>query len=238
MTQIGSQPKVISKDIIKGPGLSQTMLDLENALKLLKTSSTSRLEDQMGQELQFMRDRTRRLQFMHNAIKIINAAADKDGKIDFGKNPELIKLREQGKEMQKLADQSAEESKNLNNEATKLEMEAEEAEKNGDHATALAKRKEADGKKFKARLKAEESRELTDVVNALQANSSKLVYDKNEKNQLVEGLRMTCDDFNTLHQMSTTQSNKLYAERNEMIAFIKDFFTKLHNIGMSWLKAK
>ena len=160
---------------------------LKTDLHKLHTLRCSNLQDRANKEAAQLQKRHQRVVFLHKMQKAVNAAADpKNGTIDFGKYPSLQAIREEALKM--------------NSEVEILKAQIENLENQGKTAEAKEVRQEMD--------------EILEVIDAIEAKSTKTTYSKDDKNNLLERIRLTCEDFNMYIQMQTQTVNRYFNEYN------------------------
>lgn len=175
--------------------------ELQTMAKALVTQRLTNLKNRGLTEVQQLKDRQQRIRLMHSMLRAINESSDENG-VDFKKNAEFEKLREKAKEL----------------------MQA------GNALVAEADRLEKEGRKAEAKALREEGSEMQEVAQVLGAESSKEIYSKDEKDKLVENLRMTCEDLNTVNQLQTQTVSRLNNELHESLLIGRDIMKRVHEI--------
>lgn len=157
-----------------------------DTVHVLHTTRLSNLQNKATKESSQLKNRHHRVVFLHKMQKALGSAADENGNIDFAKYPALQKMREEGMKMKEEAD--------------KIKIQIQELEREGKQTEAKELRQEMD--------------EIYEVVDAMDASKTKTTYTKEEKNTLIEKIRLTCEDFNMYIQMQTQAINRLHNEYN------------------------
>ena len=176
-------------------------IDLQTMAKALVAQRLSDLKNRGVVEVQLLKERQERIRLMHSMLRAINESSDDNG-VDFKKNPEFAKIRGQAKEL----------------------MDA------GNTLIAQADELEKQGKKAEAKAMREEGSEMLEVARVLGADSTKEVFNKDAKDKLVENLRMTCEDLNTVNQLQTQTVSRLNNELHESLLIGRDIMKRVHEI--------
>lgn len=151
------------------------------------------LDRKVSHETESYKKRHQRVIFLHDMQTAINLATETNGGIDFNKHEDLKKIRLEARKMHK-------EGEKLLNRAAELEAISEDA-----HNAVLAKSLR------------DEAAELRSAIKAMDALSDKQVYTKEEKDRLVENIRTTCDNFNTMNQLQSQTINRLNNEFHQVM---------------------
>ncbi len=196
-------PDVVSESHeVESAAVSSSGADLQSMAKTLVASRIGHLKDKVAEEVKDLKERHQRIRLMHRMLRAINDTKQENGGIDFSKSPELQEMRKQAKELSEQAD--------------KLLAEADKLEK--------------EGKVQEAKELRDEASELKDVAKAMGADASKNTYTKEEKEKLVENLRMTSEDIQTLNQLQTQTVSRLNNELHESLLIGRDIIKKVHEI--------
>lgn len=180
--------------------------ELQLMTKGLVTQRLTHLKERITNEIEDLKERQKRIYLMHGMQRAINKpndeATDEEGGLNLTKSPEIQEYRQKAKELLLQADH--------------LELEAQDLEKQG--------------KKGEAKAKRDAALECRDVARAMGAEWNKEILTKEEKDRLLENLRMTCDDVNTFIQLQTQTTNRLHNELHESLLLGRDIMKRIHEV--------
>jgi len=182
----------------------------QTLLKLLCAHRLKELERIMYDETQTLKKRQQRIRWLNSVLRAINQSTEtKKGTLEIQEGSELEKIFEKGKELYEEAEKMMEEAGAIDEEIEEL---VQDPEKNKDLIHSLKKH---------SKLLKEEAQEIMDTVNAANVYGNKDWYGKEERERLVENIRMAHEDLTSLNNQQMQKVNRMNNERHETLLMAK-----------------
>lgn len=199
--------------------------DLQSLVRMILADKLKSLEERAQEELSQIKGRQARMRFLNSLLRLVNNSKDKDDGIDLKNHPELEKLIGEAKQYSLDADKLEQEADQLEKDAEKL---TNEADQSIDPKQIKKLKAEAAQKKKEAKVKRDDASEMKDIAHSVQLLIDHKKISREEKVSLVENIRSTFDDLNSINQYQVQTTNRLNNERHETLLMARMIMKTLH----------